>query len=612
MVNNVNQPAFVYRNRADERGGRSLRLRFEGTGGNTFGLGAEVTVTCGDQLTAYQHMPMRGFQSSMDYTAVLGIGACSEGVQVQVEWPDGRVQQLDNVTTKELTLRYTNAQPSNEVAMAKTTNSTLRFTRRDDLLDYIHTENRFVDFDRDRMVYNMLSTEGPAMAVGDLDGDGLQDLYLGGAKGSAGAVYRQSASGFVRMEMPALQADAASEDVAATFFDMDGDGDLDLYVVSGGSEYDESNPELADRLYRNDGGTLVATERLLPNIQRIGSTVQAADVDGDGDIDLFVGVRAVPYAYGKAPDSYLLINDGKGRFEDRTRLQAAALKGLGLVTDATFSDYDGDGDDDLIVVGEWMPVTVLPNDGKGNFGAAKELPGLSNSNGWYERIQAADLDGDGDMDYVVGNLGLNTKFKASPEAPISLYTADFDKNGASEQIYTQVLDGREMPFILRHDLVKQLPMVSKRFTDYKSYSTASLDDIFTPEELAAANIQRAYEFRSGILTNEGGRFTFTPLPMAAQVAPAYGVMVHDLDGDGVPEIVVAGNFYATKPEVGRYDAGRGVVLRRTADGSYESLTDRATGLLLDGQVRDMAIVPGAGDRMRLVVVNNDAKAVVYE
>ncbi|MEL6706506.1 MAG: VCBS repeat-containing protein, partial [Bacteroidota bacterium] len=471
VVNNLGAPASIYENQTNAQANRHfLQVRLEGTAPNVFGIGAKVGVWTDGRANYLEHIPMRGFQSSMDYTLTFGLGEASAIDSVTVRWPDGLRQVVRSVAVDQvLTLRHTNAAstPSQLPELPAGDPALFQDITASASIPYQHSENRFVDFHRESLLPKKLSTDGPAAATGDVNGDRLDDLYLGGAAGQPGALLLQTASGsFRRASAPAFEADAASEDTDAAFFDADGDGDLDLYVVSGSNEFEANAPALVDRLYLNEGaGQFTRGEGLLPTQYMSGSTVAPADFDQDGDLDLFVGARSVPLRYGDIPRSALLVNNGRGRFTDVTERRAPALMEAGLVTDAVWTDTDADGDLDLVAVGEWMPVRVFENVGSGALEAAA-VPGLAETEGLWTRVVAADLDGDGDDDLVAGNLGLNTKLRGTPERPVTMLVADFDGNGSTEQLlslYPSADSDTAYPFTLRQDLVRQLPHLKRRY-----------------------------------------------------------------------------------------------------------------------------------------------------
>jgi hypothetical protein len=610
VVNNVNQPAFVYRNNARtlHRDRKFLRVRLEGEGANRFGVGARVTVFAGGATQMQEQFPSRGYQSSVDYTLVFGLGTVANVDSVIAQWPDGRVttvRQPSPDTTVTLTRRASNAhafKPSNP----QTPLLTLL-----DSLPFLHRENRFVDFDRERLLPRMLSMEGPALAVGDVNGDGLDDVYVGGAKQQAGQVLLQQRDGrFVSSGNPVFATDEISEDVGAVFFDADGDGDRDLYVVSGGNEYSDRAPALQDRLYLNDGrGRFGKAEGRLPPEFASGSRAVAADYDGDGDLDLFVGGRVVPWRYGTSPQSLLLRNDG-GRFTNVAPRLAPALAAAGMVTDAVWQDVDDDRRLDLVVVGEWMPIRVFRNAGGGRL-EPLEVRGLEKSGGWWNRVIARDVTGDGRVDFIVGNLGMNSRLAASPTRPATMHVKDFDRNGFVEQVVSVFNDSVSYPLPLRDDLLATLPSFRSRFPKYEDYALATLARIFTADELKDAIVLEAHTFATSIARNNAdGSFTLTPLPFEAQLAPVYGILAEDLDGDGRVDLLLAGNFDGFKPEIGRMSSGRGLLLRGDGRGSFEPAHSTASGFIVPGQARDI-IRMRARAGTRYVVPRNNERPLLF-
>src|SRR5216117_1282122 len=566
VVNNVNDAAFVYRNNARTlTQNRLLQVQLDGTGANRFGVGARVTLWSGGREFYQEEEPTRGFQSSVDYLLTFGIGPRDTLDSVKVEWPDpeGRATVLTHVATNQrLTVRQSEEERTALGASRRRAPAGLPergFQRRpllEDVTDevvlpYVHRENEFVDFDREPLIPKLVSTEGPMLAVADVNGDGLDDMFIGGAKGQAGKLLIQQPDGrFVSTNERLFDADAGSEDIGAVFFDADGDGHPDLYVVSGGSEFSAMAPALQDRLYLNDGrGTFRKAVGSLPDEDVSGSRVAAADYDGDGDVDLFVGGRVVPWHYGVDPRSMLLQNDGHGHFTDVTQRLAPELERVGMVTDAVWRDGDGDGRPDLIVVGEWMPITIFHNAGAGKLVRLK-TPGLEKSEGWWNRIVAGDFTGNGRVDFIVGNLGLNTRFQASDSESLTMYVKDFDGNGTPEQNVSVYNQGTSYPIAMRDELVKALPYLKARYPGYEDYARQTVTDIFSPAELAGAILKQARTFATALARNNGdGSFTLIPLPREAQLAPVYGMLARAFDGDGKTDLLLAGNFDGVQPEI---------------------------------------------------------------
>ncbi|HVE77837.1 MAG TPA: VCBS repeat-containing protein, partial [Gemmatimonadaceae bacterium] len=478
-------------------------------------------------------------------------------------------------------------------------------------LDFVHRENAFVDFDRERLIPKMLSTEGPFMAMSDVNGDGLEDAFIGGAKDEPGRLLVQRPDGrFVATNEALFARDKLSEDLGAVFFDADGDADADLYVVSGGSEFSEMSPALQDRLYLNDGrGSFRKTDDRLPAEDISGSRVAAADYDGDGDVDLFVGGRVIPWRYGLDPTSVLLRNDGRGHFTDATERVAPGLARVGMVTDALWQDVDGDRRVDLVLVGEWMPITIFRNTGAGKL-ERLPTPGLEKSNGWWNRIVAGDFTGDGRVDFVVGNLGLNTRLQATEKEPVTMHVKDFDENGFVEQVVSCYNGGVSYPLPLRDDLIRALPYLKARYLNYKDYARQTVTDIFSPKELAGAVVKEAYTFATVLARNDGdGSFTLVPLPAEAQVAPVYGVLASDLDGDRDLDLLLAGNFDGVEPEIGRMSAGYGLFLRADGKGNFTPVRTVESGFLVPGQARDIRRLRTRRGAVYVVARNNDRPLV---
>lgn len=616
VVNNVNMPCFVYRNQSEKFSPNNhyLRLELTGDNGNSFAIGAKMTVKDKGREWYLEQMPMRGFQSAVDPRPLFGLGDLSRVDSLVVEWYDGKVTVLTDITTNQtLRLKHGDAQKALPVTAGELPGkSFFRPVLDKQGLSFRHQENAFVDFDRDRLLYHMLSTQGPHAAIGDVNGDGLDDCYIGGAKDQAGQLFIQASNGAFKSAANAVfEKDKGSEDTDALFFDADGDGDQDLYVCSGGNEFSSSSSALIDRLYLNDGrGNFSKSPQTLPT-SAFESTacVQAADFDGDGDQDLFVGIRQRLFLYGVPVNGYLLKNDGKGHFANVTKEVAPALLGLGLITDALWMDVDDDKDLDLVVVGEWMPVSVFINSG-GKFTNATEKAGLVDTKGWWNVLRAADFDNDGDLDILAGNHGWNSRFRASKEKPLSMYINDFDQNGTAEQIFCMYNGDVSYPMVLRHDLVNQMPALKKKYLKYSSYQNQIITDIFTPDQLKNAVKQEVFELASVILINEGGKFKIRYLPTEAQFSPIYGLAISDFDGDQKEDVLVGGNFYGAKPEVGRYDASYGLLLKGNGMGGFTSISPKQCGFRLDGEVRDIELVRGVGKRL-VLVTKNDAEIALF-
>ena len=611
VVNNVNMPAFVYRNNSVQQHpeNKFLKVSLEGVGMNRFGIGAKVTVYYDHTLSYQEAMPMRGFESTVDNRLNFGLGKATKIDSVKVEWTDDKVQVLLNVgLNQQIVVKQTDAVKRNKIV--ETPVKTL-FTASasNEGIDFVHKENEYSDFNRDKITFHMLSTAGPSMTKGDVNGDGLEDFYIGGAMDQAGALYIQNAAGkFKRSNEKLWEADKGSEDVDAVFFDADGDGDQDLFVCSGGSEFSVNSTELISRLYFNDGkGNFTKSTQLLPSssIFESASCVSAADYDKDGDIDLFLGVRLKIGQYGYSAKSYLLENNGKGVFADVTEKVAPAFLQAGMVTDAKWFDYDRDGRMDLVMAGEYMPIRIFHNTNKG-FEEITKAAGLDNSNGWWNRLEIADVNGDGYADIVAGNHGLNSRFKASVEKPVCMYVSDFDENGTSEQVITTYNGKEAYPLALRHDIVEVLPYLKKKYLKYESYKEQKIEDIFTKGQLAKTTKLEAKELRSSVIMNKGnGTFSIKALPTEAQFSPVYGIAVGDYDGDGKQDILLGGNFYESKPEIGIYDASYGMLLKGDSKGNFTKVPEKQSGIVFEGAVRDIIMIKNKTNRKVIVARNNN-------
>ncbi|MFD2099037.1 VCBS repeat-containing protein [Flagellimonas iocasae] len=614
VVNNVNMQAFVYKNVSETANPNRnyLQIDLEGEQKNTHGIGAKVSLLQGGLAQVQEQMPTRGFQSSMDYVLNFGLQNGHPLDTLLVQWPSGKTSILTDVApNQKVTIKETEADTLtfDNKFWNKRIQVNFDFVKNDSVLpqDMAHQENPFSDFDKDALLFHMNSTEGPKMAIGDVNGDGLEDMYLCGAAGSPGKLFVQQANGEMKLlSVPDFAYDRNAEDVDALFFDADMDGDLDLYVVSGGNEYPYNSAPLADRLYFGNGkGYFSKSTDLFPTqTGESTSCVSAADFDGDGDMDLFVGVRLKDRSYGIPQNGYILVNNGKGRFTNQTAQLAKVLENIGMIKDAIWTDFDADGAIDLIVVGEWMPIQMFKNQ-NGRFKNVTEDYGLENQTGWWNTIEAVDLDNDGDMDYVLGNHGLNSRFKASQQQPISCYIKDFDKNGIQDQIICTYNGDTAYPLALRHDLTKQMPYLNKRFLKYEDYQLKTVEDIFTEEQLDDALHQQVTYLESAVLWNTEDGFQFQALPIEAQVAPVYAIHASDFNGDGFVDLLLGGNLFEVKPEVGRYDASYGVCLLNQGGKGFKTVPNREIDLKLEGQVRDIKSIKLNGQDILLVAKNND-------
>ena len=596
IVSNNDQPLSIYRNNARTLSdNRFLQVELEGEGANRFGLGAKVTIEHDGQRFHQEQMPMRGFQSSVDYVLTFGVGQAETLDKVTVLWPDDRVEVLMDVPTNQrLTVQQSDAVPAdtdNPHAVSPEEVAAVLQDVSDELgLTVRHEENDFVDFHRDQLIPRMMSREGPAVAAADVTGNGLDDLFIGGAKDRPGQLLLQQANGtFIDAEIEAFQAVRGAEDVGAVFFDATGDGTLDLYVVSGGNEFSPAAPELNDRLYLNDGrGSFTpAPEGILPVRYASGSQVAVGDLDNSGDPVLFVGGRLIPFEYGETPESALLQQQENGQFVDVTDQIAPGLADIGMVTDAAWGDVTGNGYQDLVVVGDWMPIVLFENQGDGTLARA-DRPELEDSHGWWNRVQLTDLTGDGYLDIVAGNLGLNTRLTTSPEEPMEMYVADFNQNGSVEQVLTHYEDGVRYPFKLRLDIASALNHLRAEFPTFESYSEATVEDVLSEEERERATKRHVDRFDSVVLINDGsGHFDVRSLPRIAQKKPIYGIYADDMTQNGHADLLLAGNFFGVQPEIGRMGSSWGVLLSGDGTGAFTEVPARERGVQLSGETRHL-------------------------
>ena len=612
VVNNINEEASVYRNRARELTENNyLKVRLRGEGGNRYGIGAKVELTAPDGRTFYQEMmPARGFQSAVEPVLTFGLGA-AESVDLTVTWLDQTQERRTGVAANQtITLDQSEARPPDSGSDAKAPDPL--WVRVDGArgLTFAHRENAFVDFEREPLLPHTLSRLGPAFAQGDVNGDGREDVFVGGARGQPPKLFVQQADGeFEQQPVGVFSVHRGYEDVAATFVDVNGDGTLDLYVVSGGN--DSRNPTIyQDRVYVNDGtGNFRFGDAIVPTIESSGGAVAAHDYDGDGDQDLFVGGRVTPGAYPRAPRSYLLENK-QGRLEDVTAQAAEALQRPGMVTDAIWADLSGDGRVELILAGEWMPIRVFEPQEDGTFTEVTGEMGLRGSSGWWYALQAHDFDGDGDLDLIAGNRGQNAQMKARLEEPTSIYVADFDRDGVAEPIMSHYLQGREYPVYWRDVLVEEIPPLEEAFPTYASYAEATTPEVLAALQAGDAQQLTAHTFATSVFENRDGEaLRRWALPVETQFAPVRGLVIYDVNEDGLDDVVLAGNDFTVRPQWGRFDAGKGVVLLNRGDLRFEAVPSSTSGFTAPKDARDLGLVDTPQGPVAIVVNNNDSLGV---
>ena len=605
VVNNVNMPAFVYRNTSSDRGlGNWLMVELQGDLGNTQAIGAQLSVWSSGKLYWREQVLQRGFQSTVDARLHVGLGEATVVDSLELRWPDGRVTVLRDIAVNQhLTLSQQQSRQAREQNPRVEEEPILR--QKEGGIDWKHIENSFVDFDRDRLVFHMRSTEGPAGCV-----SAEQSLmYLGGAKDQPGSLREFNGQQWDEVFI----TEALHEDTDCVFFDADGDGDDDLYVSSGGNEFSSSSEGLFDRLYIQEKGTWSISKGINATLGFFSNgTVSAADWDADGDIDVFVGERLQPFAVGKPVSGRLLENDGAGNFMDVTQQYAPRLLHSGMFTGSVFMDIDHDGDQDLITSGEWSPIRVFRNQlmetQEAVFKETTEQSGLGESNGWWNEVLVTDWDGDGYVDLIGLNHGLNSRFRASTDQPARLWVSDFDENGSVEQILTTYNGQDSYPMVLRHNLVEQLPGLKRKYLKYASYKEQTIQDIFEEDVLARATQLTAYTLASTVWWGgEDGTFIAQELPVAVQLSPMYAALMVNMQGFDRPALIVGGNLYGVKPEAGRYDASIGTVLELGPNREITALSSQESGLHVEGQIRQ--IVPY--NDTEFVILRNNQEALNF-
>jgi enediyne biosynthesis protein E4 len=613
VVNNNNSKASVYRNQSVEKNKTHyIRIKLEGEQKNVNGIGTKIKVYQRGKFQYLQQMPNRGFQSSVDHVLVFGLGTDSSSLDsLEVIWPDDKMKTYKNISIdRELIISQHDATSKWVFQPEDSGNRPFQNVTASSGIAYNHIESIYVDYYRDPFLKQMLSTEGPGLATGDVNGDGLEDVFIGSSRGSALNLFLQTKAGkFEKAKPSAIVSEGTTEIVAMILTDVDNDSDLDLFTVTGSNEFNLDDPNLYDRLYLNDGKGVFTKSDKIPSLPSSGSCVAAADFDKDGDVDLFIGGRSIPGRYGYSPASYLYINDGSGQFKNYTK-RFLDTGELGMVTDAAWSDIDHDTYPDLILVGDWMPISVFRNDG-GKRLAPVKADALLQSGGWWNCIKSADLDNDGDVDFIVGNVGVNSRIRADTLHPAELYVSDFDGNGAVEQIISCVSeDGKNYPMVLKHDLEKQLPFIKKRFVNYRDYAGKRIDQIFTPQELKDALIRKVYTGATSLLVNEGNwKFSLKKLPGSMQRSSVNAIETIDYNHDGKLDILMAGNFFDVLPELGRYDASYGLLLRNKGGTEFDEIAPKQSGFFIRGQVREMRVI-NVGNEQRLIAVRcNDTTQV---
>ncbi len=612
IVNNENAQVSIFKNNAEKNGNHHIQIKLKGTGLNTFGIGTTVKVLMKGSSLIYYNQPTRGFQSCTSPNLLtIGIGKYKSIDSVQVIWPGNSYQLLKNVNADKVYavkqtdagLKYNWTKPPVKTLFADVTKS---------IFDSIpkHKEDDFIDFDNERLMLQMLSTENPYMATGDVNGDGLTDFYFGSSKNSFASIYIQQKSGKFKQTIPEdFKKQEYLENAGAVFGDFDGDGDQDLIIGVGGNADEAETPVYNPRFFVNDGkGNFHRDPERTLHAAVNASIIISADYDGDGKPDLFVGGRSVPGLYGCSPQSFVFHNEGNGHFTDVSKFVLGTNTRLGMVTAAKWADIDHNGSPDLIIAGDWMGIKIFKNN-KGKFAEDKQL---ANYKGWWSSLEIADVDGDGALDIIGGNIGLNSKFRASFEQPMEIFVKDFDNNGTKECVTSMYKsDGVNYVFHMKPDLVGQMPIFKKRFLRYIDYAGKPFDEVFPADMLDGAEKHQMNFLASAVFFNKGGKFVCKPLPADAQLSMINTILCADFDNTGAVKIILGGNFYGFKPEVGRLDANRGLVYQYTKNG-FTYFPAVKTGLSLNGQVRSSLGIRNAAGKNYYLFGINDEPLKAYE
>ena len=611
VVNNVNAPPFIYENLSDSLNNNNfIRLKLTGTDQNKFGIGTSVLLYFEDQIIKQEQIPSRGFQSSMDYVMTIGLGQTKEIDSIRVIWPNDQTQKLNKISANQtLSIDIKNANSTFVPANDKREKILLKEVDNQNLVS--HKENSHNDFDYEGLIYSSLSQEGPALAIADIDNDGNEDSFVGGAAGQSGTIYFHQGNGNLKKSFQqTFESDKLYEDTAAAFLDADGDGDMDLIVGSGGNQI--GNKKLyANRLYINDSkGNFTKASQKLPSTYQNVSVIASHDFDEDGDIDVFIGSRSVVGIYGINPDHLFLENKGDGTFDDVTEKVIYDSKDAGMITDAIWSDIDGDGRKDLVTVSDWGVPMIFSNSGRR---LSKIASSLENLHGWWNSVESADLDHDGDQDLILGNQGSNLHYKPSEENPMKLWINDYDNNGTLEQIVTQRKAGKDNPIHQKKELIKQITVLKKKNMKASVYSKKSVDELFSKEIFKNTIQRQANISESVILINkENQKFDIKKLPSRVQLSCICDIACIDVNNDTHLDLVMGGNNFEFKPQYSRLDAGFGNVLLGDGKMNFDWQDYSTSGFFIRDEMKQIKRFKDAKQRYFLIAAINDQKPKVYK
>lgn len=625
VINNIDDDAFVYENTLNSKSKANaeqhyLNIKLAGDAKNTGGIGATIRMYYGGKQQLYDQQPCRGYMSTVDAIAHFGLGKVSSADSLRIRWPDGKTQLLTNVKANQvITLNYKNASGNIPAGIRhQKTMPVFNSVAAQSGIKYLHKEKDAIDYNIQPTLPHKLSQYGPCIAVGDIDNNGFDDVYIGGSAGNKGAFFMQNKNGFTMDNSRFLRVDYKDEeDMGAIIFDANGDGWPDLYVASGSYEFPKNHTTAQDRLYiNNKKGQFERDYAAVPVEYDNGSCVRAADYDGDGDLDLFVGGRSVSGAYPSSPVSHIFRNDS-GKFTDVTQKICSGLVHGGMITDALWSDFDNDGKPDLIVVGEWMPVTFYKNNGS-SFANVTNSTGIAQHVGWWNSIVAGDFNNDGKTDYVAGNLGQNSNYKASAAQPMTILGKDMDGNGSFDAMifcYLKAEDGtqKQFPMHTRDDLISQVIGIRKKYPTYNGFGRATMQDIWSDADKQGAVQLTATDMNTSFIENKGGgKFGITALPLAAQTAPVYGMVARDVDQDGNLDLVMTGNDFGMEPFTGRHDAFMGLYLKGNGKGGFNNVNMAQSGLCISGDAKSFATVKTANKELFIATQNQDSVKVYQQ